>query len=65
MAEIPENVKNCGTALIYNNVVIGDAKLEQFEQVANYDQSNTDLLKHEFLITVTGWIHSDYSKLPC
>ena len=43
-----------GTALIYNGVVMRDVELKSFSQVAEYDESGTDLIFSRFRIRVAS-----------
>lgn len=49
------------TSILYNNVELRNVQTLRFEQMAHYDESNTDLICHRFLITVEGTLHYDTS----
>ena len=50
------------TVVTYNGITIWQCLTKKFEETAVYDDSNTDILYHQFTITVVGYVTGDSTE---
>jgi hypothetical protein len=49
-----------GTTVYYNGIWLKEVETLSFSQQIQYDESNTDLMYHKFVVRVAGSVHADY-----